>query len=280
MTLPPPPHALPLNSTVTGKQNVVVGARPTAAQSAQQPPAPRRILSPLKTSVGSSSSLGLVSGRSESQNSPSSNLPSSSPSPFASSFSSILGSSAKNTSLRQTTSTPPGTSTNSNFQTGSQQLTSTRLLSSTSHTTTNSLSPHLASSAAASTTASHGGGGGSSGGGGASRTAGFSPLTQSNNISSNIPFVSANATITLPTSSINTSQAGQLSKIVIAQVFLLLSTIKEDKDKAKWESQADQIRKVCENFPVQSSVSVLDLGEVANMYSFQSWWIRTVWKCF
>jgi CCR4-NOT transcription complex subunit 1 len=35
-----------------------------------------------------------------------------------------------------------------------------------------------------------------------------------------------------------------LLKIVIAQVFLLLSTIKEDKDRSKWESQAEQIRKV------------------------------------
>src|SRR4051794_32667544 len=113
MTLPPL-HPLPLNSTVTGKQNIAAGARPTATQqstsglSAQQPPAPRRILSPLKTSVSSSSSLGLVSGRSESQNSPSSNLRSSSPSPFASSFSSILSSSTKNPSFRQNVSTPSG----------------------------------------------------------------------------------------------------------------------------------------------------------------------------
>jgi CCR4-NOT transcription complex subunit 1 len=35
-----------------------------------------------------------------------------------------------------------------------------------------------------------------------------------------------------------------LHKIVIAQVFLLLSSMKEDRDPAKWESQADQIRKL------------------------------------
>lgn len=40
------------------------------------------------------------------------------------------------------------------------------------------------------------------------------------------------------------SQTGSLSKIVVAQLVLLLSTIKEDKDKAKWDSQVDQIRKV------------------------------------
>jgi CCR4-NOT transcription complex subunit 1 len=35
-----------------------------------------------------------------------------------------------------------------------------------------------------------------------------------------------------------------LTKIVVAQVYLLLSTIKEDKDRSKWEQQAEQLRKV------------------------------------
>ncbi|KEY71610.1 hypothetical protein S7711_06070 [Stachybotrys chartarum IBT 7711] len=35
-----------------------------------------------------------------------------------------------------------------------------------------------------------------------------------------------------------------LTKIVVAQVYLLLSTIKEDKDRAKWELQVDQLRKL------------------------------------
>lgn len=35
-----------------------------------------------------------------------------------------------------------------------------------------------------------------------------------------------------------------LIKIVVAQVYLLLSTIKEDKDRAKWELQVDQLKKV------------------------------------
>ena len=39
--------------------------------------------------------------------------------------------------------------------------------------------------------------------------------------------------------------SNSLSKIVVAQVYLLLSTIKEDKDRTKWEQQAEQIRKVC-----------------------------------
>ncbi|KLP01071.1 Uncharacterized protein LW94_8387 [Fusarium fujikuroi] len=35
-----------------------------------------------------------------------------------------------------------------------------------------------------------------------------------------------------------------LTKIVVAQVYLLLSTIKEDKDRAKWELQVDQLNKL------------------------------------
>lgn len=34
-----------------------------------------------------------------------------------------------------------------------------------------------------------------------------------------------------------------LTKIVVAQVYLLLSTIKEDRDRAKWELQVDQLKK-------------------------------------
>lgn len=38
--------------------------------------------------------------------------------------------------------------------------------------------------------------------------------------------------------------SNSLTKIVVAQVYLLLSTIKEDKDRTKWEAQAEQLRKV------------------------------------
>jgi CCR4-NOT transcription complex subunit 1 len=38
--------------------------------------------------------------------------------------------------------------------------------------------------------------------------------------------------------------SNSLTKIVVAQVYLLLSTIKEDKDRTKWEQQAEQLRKV------------------------------------
>ncbi|KAJ8607709.1 hypothetical protein MRB53_040097 [Persea americana] len=52
----------------------------------------------------------------------------------------------------------------------------------------------------------------------------------------------------LPTLSTPTSaaagQSGSLAKIIVAQIFLLLSSIKDDKDKAKFDSQAEQIRQV------------------------------------
>ncbi|KAH6678662.1 CCR4-Not complex component, Not1-domain-containing protein [Halenospora varia] len=38
--------------------------------------------------------------------------------------------------------------------------------------------------------------------------------------------------------------SNSLTKIVVAQVYLLLSTIKEDKDRTKWEQQAEQLRKL------------------------------------
>jgi CCR4-NOT transcription complex subunit 1 len=41
-----------------------------------------------------------------------------------------------------------------------------------------------------------------------------------------------------------TTGSNSLTKIVVAQVYLLLSTIKEDKDRTKWELQAEQLRKV------------------------------------
>ncbi len=41
--------------------------------------------------------------------------------------------------------------------------------------------------------------------------------------------------------------SSSLTKIAVAQVYLLLSTIKEDKDDPrKWESQIESLRKVCD----------------------------------
>ncbi|SZE99712.1 unnamed protein product [Blumeria hordei] len=52
---------------------------------------------------------------------------------------------------------------------------------------------------------------------------------------------------TFSVASPNTSSptgSSPLTKIVVAQVFLLLSTIKEDKDRTKWEQQVEQLRKL------------------------------------
>jgi CCR4-NOT transcription complex subunit 1 len=120
-----------------------------------------------------------------------------------------------------------------------QQPPSNQLLSATrSRTIAPPTTSQLASSAAALPTASQGGGGAPSSGGGTTKLARASPsLSQSSAVGSP-------STTTNPTS---TPSGQSLSKIVIAQIFLLLSqfgSIKEDKDKAKWETQADQIRKV------------------------------------
>jgi CCR4-NOT transcription complex subunit 1 len=54
-----------------------------------------------------------------------------------------------------------------------------------------------------------------------------------------------------------------LTKIVVAQAYLLLSTIKEDKDDpSKWEGHTEQLRKVRAIHPMISA----SRGEVAEMF--------------
>lgn len=50
-----------------------------------------------------------------------------------------------------------------------------------------------------------------------------------------------------PSTSSPTAGTSSLTKIVVAQVYLLLSTIKEDKDRAKWELQVDQLKKLLDD---------------------------------
>ncbi|KAI0390755.1 Not1-domain-containing protein [Xylariaceae sp. FL0594] len=49
------------------------------------------------------------------------------------------------------------------------------------------------------------------------------------------------------TSSPTTGSSNSLTKIVVAQVYLLLSTINKDKDRAKWELQVDQLNKLLDD---------------------------------
>ncbi|KAI0477392.1 CCR4-Not complex component, Not1-domain-containing protein [Xylariaceae sp. FL0804] len=49
------------------------------------------------------------------------------------------------------------------------------------------------------------------------------------------------------TSSPTTGSSNSLTKIVVAQVYLLLSSLKEDKDRTKWELQVDQLKKLLDD---------------------------------
>jgi CCR4-NOT transcription complex subunit 1 len=123
-------------------------------------------------------------------------------------------------------------STSAPFSPAGQQLPASQLLSSSrARTIAPSTASQLASSAAAS-------GAQASSGGGAPRLARASPS------------LSASSTVGSPSAASNPGAGGpsqNLSRIVIAQIFLLLSQfgpLKDEKDRSKWETQAEQIRKV------------------------------------
>lgn len=230
-----PPHPAAQNSIASNSD------RSSGAQSVrgQQPawglPAPgtspRRGLTPLSTNIGS---LIDSSGRTNTT---------SSPSPFTSTFSSVLNSPIHNDNIRSSFST--SASPFPSLQSGSQQAQPGQLLlSSRTRAITPSSYTHSASSAATSTTASQGGGGGGSGGGGSLRNHTFSPPLPQHSLSSptannfdRSPFTGSNSSSVAPSQS-------SLSKIVVTQLILLLGSITEKEGKAKWESQAEQIRKV------------------------------------
>ncbi|KAI9792032.1 MAG: hypothetical protein M1833_001282 [Piccolia ochrophora] len=244
MTLPPPSSS---QDPVSSARNTSAGAVSTAplppSESGSAPHQPsdprRRVLSPASSAVASSTrALNHALGR----------KPPSAPQPLTASFSSVLNSSLRDGSNRQHSASSSSTSAFGPFQTGSQQLQTGQLLSSSNTDAITPVSqPPQPYSAAASTTVSQGGGGGSSSGGGTYRPSSFSPSLSQSGVSSPIS-PSFNSNVSSQTANnASSSQAGQLSKIVIAQVFLLLSSIKEDKDNTKWESQADQIRKLIDS---------------------------------
>ena len=219
------------SAPATTSTNEPQGARtsrpqPFAWGTSGQQQSGRRGLTPISTAFGS------APNRPSASSSPSRN----SFSPVSTNFPSAPPASTNRQIASRTSSASSNSSPFSPAQPGSQQLQSHQLLlSARSRTIASSSNAPLASSGAALPAATQGGGGGTSsgGGGGISRLARASP-----SISQSAAGSPASAT----TPSAQTS--GQsLSKIVIAQVFVLLSTIKEDKDKAKWESQAEQIQK-------------------------------------
>ena len=214
---------------VNSNEDQSSSGRPVRGQpSAWGLPAPRRGLAPLSTNLNSS----LESGPSRT---------SSSASPFTASFSSVLNPSSQDEGVRRGQSSNTSRSTFPSGQSGSQQGQAGQvLLSPRSRAITPSSTAQSASSAAASTTASQTGGGGSGSGGGGSRNLSFSPppvTSPTNNSFERSPFGGSN-----PSSA--TSSQSSVSKIVTTQIFLLLGSITEKEGKAKWESQAEAIRKV------------------------------------
>ena len=264
MTLPPPQP--PQQDSIAPSKDAAPGWRPLSSTQAQasassaavaaasaQPGARRLVLTPIATTVGSATWGSASRTSSQSSPRPPPTASTTTASPFASSFPSILNSSTREVSnSRQTSSPSIGTSPFPPLQAGSSQTPGSQPASSSAgfRTITPSSQHRQPSAAAPPTTVNYGGGGGGSGGGGPSSARGtsftHSPSYSQTNVtlSPNSPPPNLNPAASSLSSVGSNNQAGQLSKIVVAQVFLLLSTIKEDKDKTRWESQADQIRKV------------------------------------
>lgn len=252
MTFPPPPPSAQ-SSIVSGTDK---SSSTRSARSQQSPwgSAPhsilRRGLTPLATTNLPSASIVAASARRPTQSS-SPGLGLSTTSPLTSSFSSVLSSSNR---LPGSRSGPSPVSTPSSFtslQTGSQQhqQPGQSLSSPKSRALTPSSASHLASATV--------GGGGSGGGGGTgpSRGAAFSPLSSGPTVNSPTGFSSDKLG-----SGASTSQSS-LTKISVAQVFLLLDSITEKEGKEKWEAKAAQIHKVREHvvLNVQSELVETDM---------------------
>ncbi|KAL8732911.1 MAG: hypothetical protein Q9166_002512 [cf. Caloplaca sp. 2 TL-2023] len=237
----PPPHPAAQNSIASGTTKSSGVRQLKSQQSAWGLPPPgtsaRRGLTPLSTDLGSSSL--------ETSNRTATNT--ASPSPFASSFPSILSSSSRSNTNRATYSASPSSSYPP-LQSGSQQAQATPpLLSPRSRAITPSSTSNLPSSAAASSTASQVGGG-SSGGGGGFRNQTFSPSLSQQNLNSPTGSTFDRSTLQgLNSSTLALTGSSSVSKIVVTQVFILLGSITEKEGKAKWESQAEAIRKLVES---------------------------------
>ena len=236
MNFNPPPSAT--SNSNPSNQISSTGARLVRGQpSAWGLPAPgtstRRGLAPLATNLASSDP---PRGK---------NTSTSTASPFASTFSSVLTSSTPSNGIRSGHSSSFPASPSSNLQSGSQQAQPGQLLlSPRTRAITPSSQSQSASPAAASTTASQIGGGGSGGGGGSfGRSQAFSPPLPQHTLSS--PTNNTFDRTGLP-SSTPSSASGQssVSKIISAQIVLLLSSITEKEGRTKWDSQAEAIRKV------------------------------------
>ena len=156
-------------------------------------------------------------------------------SPAASSFPSLPSASSRLVGSRKS-STASSTSS-AQFALAGQQLPASQLLSSRSRTNVNQSASQLASSVVP-------GGASLNSSGGTSKPVRASPSSST---------VGSPSTATNPASG---ASSQNLSRIVIAQVFLLLSQfgpIKDEKDRSKWDTQTEQIRKVCHRLHLYTS---------------------------
>lgn len=243
MTFPPPPPSA--QSSIASGTEKSSSSRPTRSQqSAWGPstsqPAVRRGLTPLATSnlsFPSTSSRGPPQSGSPAPAGPTS-------SPLTSSFSAVLSSARGLPGGRNGPSPASTPSPFASLQSGLQQhqhsgqpLTSPKFRA---HTP--SSGSHLASSAG--NVAGGGGSGGGGGGTGSSKGVAFSPLLAGTTVNSPTGFPSEKPGSATSGAAAHASQSS-LTKISIAQVFLLLDSITEKEGKEKWETKAAQIHKVC-----------------------------------
>ncbi|PYI34070.1 Ccr4-Not transcription complex subunit [Aspergillus indologenus CBS 114.80] len=249
MTFPPPPPSSQSSiASGTDKSSSTRPARsqqpsawgPTVSQSSV-----RRGLTPLATNNLASSSILPSASRGPPQSS-SPGPGGSTSSPLTTSFSAVL-SSARGLPVGRNAPSPASTPAPfTSFQSGSQQhQQSGQTLSSPKFRAhTPSSGSHLAS--AAGSVAGGGGSGGGGGGTGSSRGATFSPLLAGTTVNSPTGFPSDKPGSAASGAAAHASQSS-LTKISIAQVFLLLDSITEKEGREKWETKAAQIHKLVES---------------------------------
>ena len=267
----PSPQPLTTSGSENTSASRAARAQPTAWGLPSQQPPSRRGLAPLSTNLTPNSALGPSFRRATASNSPGPhNQPAS---PLGTTFSSVLTSSNRLGASRNPSSGSSTTSPWSLFQAGSQQPSPSQpgqsLTSPRSRTLTSS--SHLASNTN-SLNSSQGGGGGSGGGGPTSSSRGggtFSPPLSGTNINSPTGFASEKSSNLGPGPGSSVTGQASLSKISVAQVLLLLDSISEKEGKPKWDSKADQIRKVC--FSTYANTQRLTVT--------RSWLIQTAWMC-
>ncbi|KLJ11442.1 hypothetical protein EMPG_09747 [Blastomyces silverae] len=249
MSFPSPAQSLIASGTDKPSASRTARSQQSAWGSSASQSSIRRGLAPLSTNLSNSNSSVSPPRRSVQPHSPAPSA--SATSPLTSTFSAVLTSSNRLSINRNTSSPAPSHASFSSLQqTGShqQQQHQSQTISSPK---TRSLTPSSVSHLATSTSSGGGSGGGGGGGGGGgvgagiSRSAAFSPLLTGTTINSPTGFPSDKP----GAAATSTANAGQssLSKISVAQVFLLLDSINEKEGKEKWETKAAQIHKLVDS---------------------------------